>query len=108
MSLIELYNVLIHVDGFAGKVAYRAFPEQRAPALPFICYLERSSDNFVADNRVFHKISQVDVELYTDIKEPDTESKVESALDDAGLPWAKSEDWIESERCFLITYTIEM
>ena len=54
----------------------------RGPAL--ICYLPPGSNNF-ADGKVYYKISQVNIELYTDRKDPAVEQKLEDALDVASI-----------------------
>lgn len=56
-------------------------PNGEAVDPPFICYLLPGSDNFAADGKVYHKISRVNVELYTDKKDLNAEQKVEDALD---------------------------
>lgn len=87
-------------------VAYYAFPENEAPPLPFICYLYPSSDNFSADGRVYHKFNRVLIELYTKMKQPEYEDKVENAL--SSFFWNKEENYIESEQCFQIVYEMEV
>lgn len=87
-------------------VAYRAFPVGKAPPLPFLCYLFSYTNNFDADDRVYQVINRVTIELYTEAKDPATEMLVETALD--GLCWEKSEEYLDDERCYEITYEIEV
>ena len=87
-------------------VTYEAFPIGYAPALPFICYRVTDSDNFPADNAVYYPVTNVDVELYTESKDPTTEGVVETAL--AGFVWEKSESYIPDERMYQITYSIQI
>ena len=61
------------------------FAEGESPDPPFICYLLPGSDNFSADGRVYFRISEVRIELYTDRKDPGAEALVETVLDDAGI-----------------------
>lgn len=89
-------------------VAYRSFPEDAAPALPFVCYHTPYSVNFAADGVVYATINHINVELYTQAKDPATEGKVEAALTGAGLYWDKSETYLEDEKCFQILYEIEV
>lgn len=104
----KLFNILNSITGFNGKVAYRAFPVGEAPSLPFICYLLTSSDNFLADNTVYYQIQEYDIELYSHNKDEISESLIEQALNENGLIWSKSEDFIDSENCYQITYTTEV
>ena len=88
--------------------AYDHFAEGEAVDPPFICYLLPGSDNFSADGRVYHKISEVHIELYTDKKDLSVERKVEAVLDQHGIFYEKSEVWIESEKLYEVLYTFEM
>ena len=85
---------------------YRAWPEKQAPPLPYICYLIAYSDNFGADDRVYQKVEHLQIELYTALKDPCAEDKVENAL--SSLFWEKLETYIDSERCYQIIYEVEV
>lgn len=88
--------------------AYDHFAEGESPAPPFICYLTPGSDNFAADGRAYYKINIVNIELYTDTKDPSVEQKVESALDASGIFYDKTEVWIESEKLYEVLYQFEL
>ena len=88
--------------------AYDHFAEGEAPAPPFICFLCPSSDNFAADGRAYFKVDQVHVELYTDRKDPETESRIESVLDEHGIFYDKTEVWIGSEKLYEVLYSFEL
>ena len=87
-------------------VTYRDWPEGSAPELPFICYLCTGSNPLFADGKVYYSSSNVRVELYTRDKEPQTEGKLEAAL--SGFHWKKDETYIDTERCYMILYEIEV
>ena len=70
--------------------AYDHFAEGEAPEPPFLCYLLPGSDNFSADGKVYYRISEVRVELYTDQKNLAAERKLEDALDACGIFYEKS------------------
>lgn len=108
MTLKELNVALQSITGFEKKVAYRAFPVGKAPKLPFICYLATSTDNFDADNEVYHVIQEVDIELYTKNKSEETESLIEAKLAELNLVWNKYEEWLDSEECYEIIYTVRI
>lgn len=88
--------------------AYDHFVEGEAPEPPFICYLVPGSNNFAADGRVYFKINEYHIELYTDEKSPALESSLEAVLDNHGIFYNKSETWIESEKLYEVLYTFEM
>ena len=48
------------------------------------------------------------IELYTDEKNPETESRVETVLDGHGIFYDKTEVWIESERLYEVLYSFEL
>lgn len=87
--------------------AYDHFAEGESPAPPFLCFLLPGSDNFAADGRVYYKISEVRVELYTDIKDVSAEQAVEAVLDRHGIFYEKSETWIDSEKLYEVLYRFE-
>mgnify|MGYP000055094780 FL=1 len=100
---------LIKLLGETGiPFAYDHFAEGESPEPPFICYLLPGSDNFAADGRVYFKINEVRVEVYTDRKDLSVESKVEAVLDDRGIFYNKSEVWIQSEKLYEVLYSFEI
>lgn len=105
MTLEELARML-EKTGF--PFAYDHFAEGESTDPPFICYLLPGSDNFAADGRVYFRISEVRIELYTDRKDPGVEALVETVLDDAGIFYNKSEAWIQSEKLYEVLYSMEL
>lgn len=103
------HEELMAVLAEAGlPIAYDHFAEGESPDPPFICFLYPGSDNFAADGKVWYKIHQVNMELYTDLKDPELENRVEAVLDKHGIFYEKSEVWIESERLYEVLYTFEI
>ena len=84
------------------------FAEGESPEPPFICYLIPNSDNFSADGKVYYKINEIHIELYTDCKDLSAEQQVEAVLDEHGIFYEKTEVWIESENLYEVLYTFEM
>jgi len=87
--------------------AYDHFAEGESPEPPFITFLLPGSDNFAADGKVYMKISEVHIELYSDEKNPETEALVEDVLDAHEIFYDKSEVWIESEKLYEVLYSFE-
>lgn len=85
--------------------AYHHFAEGESPEPPFICYLLPGSNNFSADGKVYYKINEVHIELYTDLKDLAVEQQMEDVLDEHGIFYNKSETWIESEKLYEVLYT---
>lgn len=88
--------------------AYDHFAEGESPEPPFLCYLLPGSDNFAADGVVYHRISQVHIELYTDSKDPAVEEKVTAVLDRHGIFYDQTETWIESEKLYEVLFSFEI
>ena len=87
--------------------AYDHFAEGESPVPPFITFLLPGSDNFAADGKVYLKINEVHIELYTDEKNSETEALVEAILDAHEIFYDKSEVWIESEKLYEVLYSFE-
>ena len=88
--------------------AYDHFAEGESPEPPFICYLLPGSNNFAADGKVYFRINQVRIELYTDSKDLSVERKVEMVMDESGIFYNKSEVWIQSEKLYEVLYSFEV
>ena len=88
--------------------AYDHFAEGESPEPPFITYLLPGSNNFAADGRVYFKVTEVHIELYTDAKDPDVERRLEAVLDEHGIFYDKTEAWIDSEKLYEVLYSFEL
>lgn len=103
---MTLEELALRLKSTGLPVTYRAWPEGEAPVLPFLCYLCTDTDGIFADGGVYVSWENVRVELYTALKSPALEKTVEEAL--RGFHWKKSETYIDTERCYLILYEIEV
>ncbi|HDR7791312.1 TPA: hypothetical protein QCY15_006003, partial [Bacillus paranthracis] len=74
------------------------------PEPPYICFLVDGSANLMADNKVYHKINDLNIELYTTKKDLVAEAKLEKVLDDREIPYDSYGIFIESEKLFQKTY----
>lgn len=104
MMALEDMKTLLDTTGY--PVVYYAWPEKKAPALPYICFLTAYSNNFGADDRVYYPVAHYQIELYTRCKNPEAEGKVEQAL--SSYFWEKTETYLDTERCFQILYEVEV
>ena len=105
MTIEELAAVI----GETGiPFSYDHFAEGESPDPPFICYLLPGSDNFAADGRVYFRISEVRIEVYTDQKDPEVEARVEAVLDSHEIFYNKSEVWIPGEKLYEVLYSFEV
>lgn len=87
--------------------AYDHFAEGESVMPPFICYRVPRNNNFSADGVAYFKVSEIDIELYTDKKDLKSERKIEAVLDKHGFFYDKSEVWIPQERLYEVIYSFE-
>lgn len=107
MTYQEIYEML---DGISPDipVTYYQWNEGEVPSLPYIVFYYPSRDDFSADNINYAKITQLNIELYTDNKDFDLECMVEEALTNADIYYSKEEQYIQDERMYEILYTTEV
>ena len=88
--------------------AYHHFAEGESPQPPFLLFLSPGEETFSADNVAYYSFKQLDIELYTDKKNPALEEEIESVLTQYEIYFTKSEAWIESERLYEVLYEMEV
>ncbi|MBG9618043.1 MULTISPECIES: hypothetical protein [Bacillus cereus group] len=104
VTLGEFIKIL---EATGYPVAYSHFtatPGNSVPEPPYICFLVDGSANLMADNKVYHKINDLNIELYTTKKDLVAEAKLEKVLDDREIPYDSYGIFIESEKLFQKTY----
>ena len=104
MGLSELHALLNSVY----PAAYWEFPKGKAQAMPFITYFEDNSDNFGADNKVYHHFKRISVELYTKTKNVQAERAVEALFDAHDLYWEKVSTHLDDEDAYETIYSLEV
>ena len=100
-------KIITILDELGLPFAYDHFTEGEGPDPPFLCYRCPNSDNFVADGTVYFPITEIDIELYMDKKDPKIEKKLEDLLVKSGIFFDKTETWIESEKLYEVLYSFE-
>lgn len=69
--------------------------EMQSMSLPFIVWNVPNSDNFFADGKVYKKIKELDIELYTEKKDWELEDRLEEILTKYGFAWQQTaSDWL--------------
>ncbi|MCI9389319.1 MAG: hypothetical protein HFH54_06540 [Lachnospiraceae bacterium] len=101
-------DVIKMVGEMGLPFAYDHFVEGGAPEPPFLVFLYPKADNFAADGIAYFKIDQLDIELYTDLKDPGLEETIEAVLLKYGIFYGKTETWIESEKLYGVLYEMEV
>lgn len=103
----EIIKILEGLKKQGIPYAYDHFAEGEGPDPPFLCFRCPNSDNFAADGTVYFPITEIDIELYTDKKDPETEKKLEDQLIQSGIFFEKTETWIDSEKLYEVLYSFE-
>ena len=101
-------EVLKMMEEMKLPFAYDHFVEGESPEPPFLVFLYPKAANFAADGIAYFKITQLDIELYTDLKNPDLEETIEAVLLKHCIFYGKSETWIESEKLYEVLYEMEV
>lgn len=101
----ELLNVL---KSSGIKFVYSHWPENVDPSPPYGVYLLTEETVFYADGEMYFRSAKYQVELYTSKKTPRVEKTLENAMEKAGIVFAKSETYIDSEKLFETLYEIEV
>ncbi|PFB74799.1 hypothetical protein CN286_26755 [Bacillus anthracis] len=109
MTLGELTKIL---EATGYPVAYSHFtatPGNQVPKPPYICFIADGSANLMADNKVYHKINDLNIELYTARKDLVAEARLEQILDEFEIPYdSPIEGVIESENMYQKIYETRM
>lgn len=99
MTITELINT------FSIPAGYGVFQERQKP--PFVLYLGAGQGHFIADNMIYAKQEQYQLEYYFTKKKAALENEIESKLISDGWLYEKSEDvYIEDQKLFVIYYTV--
>lgn len=96
------------LDTIGLQYTYRSFPIGNVPELPYFVFYFPSSDDFSADNINYVRIDNVNIELYTENKDFETEKQVETILTQNGFYFDKSETYIQQEQMYEVLYTIQI
>lgn len=106
MTYEEIYRALNSLEDI--PVTYYAYPAGQVPDLPFMVYYYPSSNDEIADNTNWCRIEHINIELYTDNKDIETEARVEALLNSMGLVYTRAEQYIQSEAMYEVLYESEV
>lgn len=95
------------VESIGLPYAFYQFPDDTEQAPPFICFLY-DYDPFYADDSNYGTFVLLTIELYTDAKDIPLESAVEAVLDENEMTWTKESTYIDSERMWQTSYSMEV
>ena len=105
MSYEEIAEMMLEIG---LPFAYHHFAEGESPKPPFLLFLSPGENTFGADNLMYFSFKRLNIELYTDVKSPEIERRVEDVLTQRGIYYTKTETWIESERLYEVLYEMDV
>lgn len=103
MTLAEL-NTLLATSNL--PVAFDHFKTPQM--LPYLVYIVISNDNFPADNGVYYTHPEIQLELYSELKDIETETTVENILNSVPFFYTKDEGYLTDERMYMVTYQFSL
>ena len=100
-------DVIVGMESIGLPCVYHKW--SKAPPLPYTVILHTDNGDMMADNHNYLEIGNYRLELYTALKDPTTERKVENWLKAQRIPYRKSSPgFIDSENMFLTAYNIQL
>lgn len=104
MTLQE-FDAMLKTIGLPYR--YRAFSAKEKPVMPFILYQELGSDNFGADNVVWHSGRRIQVDLLAGkIRRLDLEKQMEDTFTAYGVYWEREVEFDNDETFYRVTYEV--
>ena len=101
-------EVLKMMEEMGLPFAYDHFVEGESPEPPFLVFLYPKADNFAADGIAYFKINQLDIELYTDLKNPELEETIEAVAFKDGFFFWETETRVEEGKMYEVPYGKEV
>lgn len=101
MTLETIYTKLSAVN----VPVYYDHTDNEAAELPYICYKEISARAIASDDAVTVTVPTVQVELYTNKRDRESEALVEAALN--GCIWSRRLEFGDAEDYYEVIYTFE-
>lgn len=78
------------------------------PAPPYGVYLSGPYDPFQADDQNYYNARQIRLEIYSPVRDPDLDARVEEALTGANIPYDADFEYLESEGLYETIFEIEV
>ena len=109
MTLKELYATLDLVLPKRVTYGVEQYDGDGNPEPPYICYQETSKRTFEHrdDGPLFHS-TKIQITLVTKRKDVSLETKLENALDGAGLPWSLLREYRNGDETVSRAYETSM
>ena len=101
VQMIALLNTLTDIPSFYGQAPV-------GTVLPFLTIHTEQPDNFAADNGVYCEKWNFRIDLYSVAKDLTHEAAIKKLLNDNGIYWTKTEEYIDSENVWEVEFEFEV
>ena len=106
---VEQIKEMLNEMGLPYRYNHFTQKEMKDNPLPIIVWNVPGTSNFFADGKSYHKIKQLEIELYTEEKDWDLEEKLEKILDEHGVAWEQTaSEYLQSETMWESLYEMEV
>ena len=105
----EIYDILssVEIDDEPIPAVFNFWEIGYVPELPYIVFSYPVNNDYVADNRIYLTVAQLQVELYTKRKDLEVEAAVEAVLNQHWI-YDKSSNWLDADEVQQTLYTMEV
>lgn len=104
---ISEFNTLLTTSTLNIPIAYSHFNKETE--LPYLVYYETGTENSFADNKTYGKVKDIEIELYTELKDVTLEEQLETLLNNNEIPFEKLvETYIDDEKMYEQVYQITL
>ena len=97
-----------HAAAHVHIAPVEAWAQDEFPEVPYVTYTCHADNNFFADDKVYQKIRSMRAVLYSTKKDEKLETLIESALDEAEIPWNMTDEFENEQKVFMTIYEAEV
>ncbi|NOW08052.1 hypothetical protein [Clostridium beijerinckii] len=109
MIINELVEILNETGYPVFYSHFNVTDDNPAPEPPFMTYIYGPSAHMYADNKVYKEIYNIQIELYTKIKDLQAEKKLEDLFNSNEIPYSsEGEVFIETENIYQKIYEVRL
>lgn len=103
---MKLSELKTRCDTYKIPFVYGIFKTPQNP--PHLAATEMSSDNFIADNRVYKRIKNLKMDYTFINKDLTTENIIENNIL-GDIPWEKTDEvYLQNEKCWQVSYFFDI
>lgn len=101
-------EVALMIEEIGLPCAYYQFPEDTGQAPPYVVFFYSNTDDLYADNENYTRIEVLNIEFYSDVRDFETEARIEQILKNHGFSFYVESSYIDSEKMQQTAYEMEV